>query len=240
MVCIPLYLVKCLLGTVTIYYNILLQLITFLFKNVKLRRKKKSRPSFSDILGQPEKGKQTSFFRPNVIWSSHVYAMISLYSNSDDNMLRNIEMFDKLSVRFNGRVIFVKDVIGGNEEICCWSFYGLGRKVAEISCTSIVYTSEKKQTKVSEHPFLLGGTHLEKGYRDVRPLRPPFHALSQQFPKTPFQHVWVLKEPLFNKNHKSYKNCRLEPNFTQNFRSKASNLAKIQFFKPYFFKKFSL
>lgn len=72
----------------------------------------------------------------------------SYTSNSDDNMLRNIEMFDKLSVRFNGRVIFVKDVIGGNEEICCWSFYGHARKVAEISCTSIVYTSEKKQTKV--------------------------------------------------------------------------------------------
>lgn len=56
-------------------------------------------------------------------------------------------MFDKLSVRFNGRVTFVKDVFV-NEEICCWSFFGHTRKVAEISCTSIVYTSEKKQTKV--------------------------------------------------------------------------------------------
>ena len=27
----------------------------------------------------------------------------------------------------------------------------------------------------------------------------------------------------------------LNPKFTQNFSSKASNLAKIQFFKPYFF-----
>ncbi len=72
----------------------------------------------------------------------------SYTSNSDDNILKNIEMFDKLSVRFNGRVIFVKDVIGGNEEICCWSFYGHSRKVGEISCTSIMYTSEKKQTKV--------------------------------------------------------------------------------------------
>ena len=26
--------------------------------------------------------------------------------------------------------------------------------------------------------FPWGGTHLEKGYGDVRPLRPPFHAVS--------------------------------------------------------------
>ena len=32
----------------------------------------------------------------------------------------------------------------------------------------------------------------------------------------------------------------LEPNFSQNFRSKASNLAKIQFFKPHFFSKNSV
>lgn len=68
-------------------------------------------------------------------------------SNSDDNMLKNIELFDKLSLRFNGRVLFIKDVIG--DEICCWSFYGQGRKIAEVCCTSIVYATEKKQTKVS-------------------------------------------------------------------------------------------
>uniref|UniRef100_A0A8C7T2J5 BTB domain-containing protein n=1 Tax=Oncorhynchus mykiss TaxID=8022 RepID=A0A8C7T2J5_ONCMY len=38
------------------------------------------------------------------------------------------------------------DVIG--DEICCWSFYGQGRKIAEVCCTSIVYATEKKQTKV--------------------------------------------------------------------------------------------
>uniref|UniRef100_UPI00358E70B0 BTB/POZ domain-containing adapter for CUL3-mediated RhoA degradation protein 3-like n=1 Tax=Myxine glutinosa TaxID=7769 RepID=UPI00358E70B0 len=70
----------------------------------------------------------------------------SYTSNSDDNMLKNIELFDKLSLRFNGRVLFIKDVIG--DEICCWSFYGLGRKIAEVCCTSIVYATEKKQTKV--------------------------------------------------------------------------------------------
>lgn len=72
---------------------------------------------------------------------------ISPFSNSDDNMLKNIELFDKLSLRFNGRVLFIKDVIG--DEICCWSFYGQGRKIAEVCCTSIVYATEKKQTKVN-------------------------------------------------------------------------------------------
>ncbi|XP_037333048.1 BTB/POZ domain-containing adapter for CUL3-mediated RhoA degradation protein 1 [Pungitius pungitius] len=70
----------------------------------------------------------------------------SYTSNSDDNLLKNIELFDKLVLRFNGRVVFVKDVLG--DEICCWSFYGEGRKIAEVCCTSIVYATEKKQTKV--------------------------------------------------------------------------------------------
>ncbi|XP_044286161.1 BTB/POZ domain-containing adapter for CUL3-mediated RhoA degradation protein 2 [Varanus komodoensis] len=70
----------------------------------------------------------------------------SYTSNSDDNLLKNIELFDKLSLRFNGRVLFIKDVIG--DEICCWSFYGQNRKLAEVCCTSIVYATEKKQTKV--------------------------------------------------------------------------------------------
>ena len=43
-------------------------------------------------------------------------------------------------------MLFIKDVIG--DEICCWSFYGQGRKLAEVCCTSIVYATEKKQTKV--------------------------------------------------------------------------------------------
>ncbi|XP_056296452.1 BTB/POZ domain-containing adapter for CUL3-mediated RhoA degradation protein 2 [Pseudoliparis swirei] len=70
----------------------------------------------------------------------------SYTSNSDDHLLKNIELFDRLSLSFNGRVLFIKDVIG--DEICCWSFYGQGRKLAEVCCTSIVYATEKKQTKV--------------------------------------------------------------------------------------------
>lgn len=78
------------------------------------------------------------------------------FSNSDDHLLKNIELFDKLSLRFNGRVLFLKDVIG--DEICCWSFYGQGRKLAEVCCTSIVYATEKKQTKVWRASLCVGGT----------------------------------------------------------------------------------
>ena len=43
--------------------------------------------------------------------------------------------------------MFIKDTTS-NEEICCWYFHGAGKKLAEVCCTSIVYTTEKKQTKV--------------------------------------------------------------------------------------------
>ncbi|KPI91572.1 BTB/POZ domain-containing adapter for CUL3-mediated RhoA degradation protein 3 [Papilio machaon] len=71
----------------------------------------------------------------------------SYTSTSDDNLLKNIELFDKLSLRFSGRVLFIKDVIGSTE-ICCWSFFGHGKKCAEVCCTSIVYATDKKHTKV--------------------------------------------------------------------------------------------
>ena len=60
-------------------------------------------------------------------------------------MLKNIELFDKLVSRFHGRILFLKDIIG--EDICVWSFFGNKRKLSEICCTSIVYATEKKQTK---------------------------------------------------------------------------------------------
>lgn len=71
----------------------------------------------------------------------------SYTTTSDDNLLKNIELFDKLSLRFSGRILFIKDVIGSSE-ICCWSFYGNGKRVAEVCCTSIVYSTDKKHTKV--------------------------------------------------------------------------------------------
>ena len=70
-----------------------------------------------------------------------------VHSSSDENLLKNVELFDKLCLRFYGRILFIKDVIG-NQEICCWSFFGHGLKVAEVCCTSIVYGTDKKNTKV--------------------------------------------------------------------------------------------
>ncbi|XP_015787118.1 BTB/POZ domain-containing adapter for CUL3-mediated RhoA degradation protein 3 [Tetranychus urticae] len=71
----------------------------------------------------------------------------SYTSTSDDNFLKNLELFDKLCLRFSGRVLFIKDVIG-TSEICCWSFFGHGKKVAEVCCHSILYAPDRKHTKV--------------------------------------------------------------------------------------------
>lgn len=71
----------------------------------------------------------------------------SYTSTSDDNLLKNIELFDKLSLWYSNRVLFIKDVIS-TSEICCWVFYGHGKKVSEVCCTSIVYATDKKHTKV--------------------------------------------------------------------------------------------
>lgn len=81
------------------------------------------------------------------------YNFSLFHSTSDDNLLKNIELFDKLSLRFSGRVLFIKDVIGSSE-ICCWGFYGHGKKVAEVCCTSIVYAPDKKHTKVRNYAIV--------------------------------------------------------------------------------------
>ena len=52
-----------------------------------------------------------------------------------------------MAIKFKNRIMFIKDTTS-NEEICCWYFHGAGKKLAEVCCTSIVYTTEKKQTKV--------------------------------------------------------------------------------------------
>ena len=70
------------------------------------------------------------------------------YTNtSDDNLLKNIELFERMAIKFKNRIMFIKDTTS-NEEICCWYFHGNGKKLTEVCCTSIVYTTEKKQTKV--------------------------------------------------------------------------------------------
>jgi len=71
----------------------------------------------------------------------------SYTSTSDENLLKNLDLFDKLSLKFSNRVLFMKDIVCSNE-ICCWSFYGNTKKDAEICCTSIVYATDKKHTKV--------------------------------------------------------------------------------------------
>jgi len=71
----------------------------------------------------------------------------SYTSMSDDNFLKNLELFDKLCLRFSSRILFVKDILGSTE-ICCWSFFGHGQKLGEVCCTSIVYGTDKKHTKV--------------------------------------------------------------------------------------------
>ncbi|KAM3722776.1 BTB/POZ domain-containing adapter for CUL3-mediated RhoA degradation protein [Dirofilaria immitis] len=72
----------------------------------------------------------------------------SYTSQSDDNLMKNLELFDRLVTRFNDRVLFVKDMGAENAEVCQWTFFGQGRKKAEVCCTSIVYATDKKQTKV--------------------------------------------------------------------------------------------
>lgn len=73
--------------------------------------------------------------------------IVFIYRTSDENLLKNLEMFDRLALRFNGRIHFIKDAIGP-AEICCWRFYGNGKKFAEVCCTSIVYATDRKHTKV--------------------------------------------------------------------------------------------
>ncbi|CAJ0579099.1 unnamed protein product, partial [Mesorhabditis spiculigera] len=67
---------------------------------------------------------------------------------SDDNILRNLELFDRLCIKFHDRIVFVKDLGSESAEVCQWKFYGKGVLRAEVSCTSIVYATDKKQTKV--------------------------------------------------------------------------------------------
>lgn len=72
----------------------------------------------------------------------------SYTSTSDDNLLKNIELFDKLSLRFSGRVLFIKDVIGSNE-ICCWSFFGHGKNVLKSAALQLCMLQIKSILRLS-------------------------------------------------------------------------------------------
>ncbi|TKR68527.1 hypothetical protein L596_024497 [Steinernema carpocapsae] len=67
---------------------------------------------------------------------------------SDDNLMKNLELFDRLVIKFSERALFVKDTGADSPEICQWTFYENGVNKAEISCCSIVYAPEKKTIKV--------------------------------------------------------------------------------------------
>lgn len=66
---------------------------------------------------------------------------------SDENFLRNQELFDKLLLRFNDHALFIKNLGIGSPEMCQWTFYGRNNRRV-ICCNSIVYATDKKQTKV--------------------------------------------------------------------------------------------
>lgn len=72
----------------------------------------------------------------------------SYTASSDDAMLKNIELFDKLSRKFNGRVCYIKDISGRSGHICTWFFFGHGRLLAEVCCTTMCYSAERKHTKI--------------------------------------------------------------------------------------------
>ena len=57
----------------------------------------------------------------------------------------------------------------------------------------------------------LGGTHLKKGYGDVRPLRPPFHALSSVPSDPHFSMFQFFKTPFATKITNFTKFAALEP-----------------------------
>merc|ERR1712047_63975 len=67
--------------------------------------------------------------------------------NSDDMILKNIELFDKLTFRYYSKISFAKDTIV-SDDICSWHFYAGGTKVANVNCTTIVYAMDKKQIRV--------------------------------------------------------------------------------------------
>ncbi|KAL1243133.1 BTB/POZ domain-containing adapter for CUL3-mediated RhoA degradation protein [Trichinella spiralis] len=71
---------------------------------------------------------------------------------TDANLLKNLELFDKLALRFKDRILFIKDV-GLSNEICSWSFYTSSQKEVQVSCTTASGSShalaiDKRQTLV--------------------------------------------------------------------------------------------
>ncbi|CAD6188645.1 unnamed protein product [Caenorhabditis auriculariae] len=81
---------------------------------------------------------------------------------SDDNLLKNLELFERLALKFHDRILFIKDMGTHSSEICQWRFYGQSALRAGVCCTSIVYATDRKQTKV-EFP---DSKNLRRGHVD--------------------------------------------------------------------------
>ena len=116
-----------------------------------------------------------------------------LYRNSDDNLLKNIELFDKLAVRFSSRVKFVRDIVGRGE-ICCWAFYGHAKKIAEVCCESIVYATDRKHTKIEFPEAKILDETLNIMLYERRSYDPPVALRRERVPRPPGTPEGVLSE----------------------------------------------
>lgn len=85
----------------------------------------------------------------------------SYTSTSDENLLKNLDLFDKLSLKFSNRVLFMKDIVCSNE-ICCWSFYGesMTRSLSLEHKPNLLNTS-------SEHDSYFPFRQRQKGCRNL-------------------------------------------------------------------------
>ena len=118
---------------------------------------------------------------------------MSICRNSDDNLLKNIELFDKLAVRFSSRVKFVRDIVGRGE-ICCWAFYGHSKKIAEVCCESIVYATDRKHTKIEFPEAKILDETLNIMLYEQRSYDPPIALRGDRIPRPPGTPEGVLSE----------------------------------------------
>ncbi|CAB3402788.1 unnamed protein product [Caenorhabditis bovis] len=72
----------------------------------------------------------------------------SYTAQADDHFMKNLELFERLAVKFHHRIFFVKDNGYDSPEVCQWQFYGDGVLRGQVCCTSIVYAPDRKQTKM--------------------------------------------------------------------------------------------
>lgn len=91
----------------------------------------------------------------------------SYASNSNDMLLKHIDMFDKLTKQYHRRIIFAKDTVV-SDDICSWHFYDNGKKSAAINCATIIYAMEKKQLRIEfpESRILENILNIMMGYEN--------------------------------------------------------------------------